>query len=128
MKPFEWMNAVSINEAVQLLGSAPATHDPDEAPRLIAGGKDLLTSMKDYLVRPSRLVNIKRVAGLNQIKSDGKGGLTIGALVTISQLEQHAVVRKLFPGLSEAAHSIATPQIRNLGTCLPHHSQPIQLT
>lgn len=116
MKPFEWMNAVSINEAVQLLGSAPAAHDPDETPRLIAGGQDLLTSMKDYLVRPSRLVNIKRIAGLNQIKSDGKGGLTIGALVTISQLEQHTVVRKLFPGLSEAAHSIATPQIRNLGT------------
>ena len=72
--------------------------------------------MKDYLVRPSRVVNLKHIPGLNQIKSDGKGGLAIGALVTISQLEQDAVVRKLFPGLSEAAHSIATPQIRNLGT------------
>lgn len=116
MKPFEWINAGSVNEAVQLLGSTPAPPDPDEAPQPIAGGQDLLTTMKDYLVRPSRLVNLKHIAGLNQIKSDGKGGLTIGALVTISQLEQHPNVHKLFPGLSEAALSIATPQIRNLGT------------
>jgi xanthine dehydrogenase YagS FAD-binding subunit len=47
---------------------------------------------------------------------DGRKGLTIGALVTLSQLEEHAMVRRSFPGLAEAAHSIATPQIRNLGT------------
>lgn len=116
MKPFEWINAGSVNEAVQLLGPAAALQDVDDAPLPIAGGQDLLTTMKDYLVRPSRLVNLKNIPGLNQIKNDGKGGLTIGALVTISQLEENPIVRRLFPGLFEAAQSIATPQIRNLGT------------
>ncbi|MGH9881201.1 MAG: FAD binding domain-containing protein, partial [Pyrinomonadaceae bacterium] len=46
----------------------------------------------------------------------GKGGLRIGALVTIAQLEDHQLVKRNFPGLLEAAHSVATPQIRNLGT------------
>src|SRR5262249_33943624 len=43
-------------------------------------------------------------------------GLRIGALVTLAQLEQNAEIRKRFPGLVEAASSVATPQIRNLGT------------
>src|SRR4051794_3410740 len=116
MKTFEWINAGTVNEAVQLLGNSPATANADEAPQPIAGGQDLLTLMKDYLVSPTRLVNLKHIAGLDQIKTDGHGGLTIGALVTLSELENHEVVRKSFPGLSQAAHSIATPQIRNLGT------------
>ncbi|HEY8409895.1 MAG TPA: xanthine dehydrogenase family protein subunit M, partial [Pyrinomonadaceae bacterium] len=74
-----------------------------------------LTTMKDYTSRPARLVNLKHIAGLNRIALNARG-LTIGALVTLAELEEHAGVRKSFPGLSEAAHSIATPQIRNLGT------------
>jgi xanthine dehydrogenase YagS FAD-binding subunit len=114
MKAFEWTNPTTINEAVKLLDS-PANRDIDEAPRPIAGGQDLLTTMKDYTSRPSRLVNLKNIRGLDQIKSDSKG-LTIGGLVTLTQLEEHPAVSKSFPGLAEAAHSVATPQIRNLGT------------
>ena len=116
MKAFEWINAGTVSEAVQLLASSAASHDIDEAPRPIAGGQDILTTMKDYLTRPSRIVNLKSIRGLDRIEGDGKKGLTIGALVTLSQLETHPAVRASFPGLAEAAHSIATPQIRNLGT------------
>lgn len=116
MKAFEWTNATTINEAIQLLKTAPATADVDEAARPIAGGQDLLTTMKDYSTRPSRVVNIKQIPGLDRIQVNSKTGLTIGALVTLSQLETSQVVRTGFPGLAEAAHSIATPQIRNLGT------------
>src|SRR4029434_8249223 len=91
-------------------------NDIDEAPRPIAGGQDLLTTMKDYSTRPSRLVNLKHIRGLDKIQSNSKTGLTIGALVTLTELEEHPVVRASFPGLAEAAHSIATSQIRNLGT------------
>src|SRR5258708_12495661 len=72
--------------------------------------------MKDYITRPSRVVNLKGIRGLDGIVGDGKGGLRIGALVTLAQLEEDPVVHRNFPGLAEAAHSIATPQIRNLGT------------
>ena len=114
MKAFEWTNPTTVNEAVKLL-TIGTPGDIDEAPRPIAGGQDLLTTMKDYTSRPARLVNLKHIRGLNNITLNARG-LTIGALVTLTELEEHAGVRRSFPGLSEAAHSIATPQIRNLGT------------
>lgn len=116
MKAFEWMNATSVAEAVNALkaGSAPA--DLDDAARPIAGGQDLLTTMKEYITRPTRVVNLKGIRGLDKIESNGKGGLRIGALVTLNRLEEDALVQKSFPGLAEAAHSVGTPQIRNLGT------------
>ena len=114
MKAFEWSNAATVEEAVKMLAVA-SPGDIDEAPRPIAGGQDLLTTMKDYTSRPTRLVNLKNIRGLNKITLNDRG-LTIGALVTLTELEEHAGVRKSFPGLAEAAHSIATPQIRNLGT------------
>lgn len=115
MNSFEWTNPTTVNEAVKLLRVQPASGDIDEAPRPIAGGQDLLTTMKDYTSRPTRLVNLKRIPGLDRITLNARG-LTIGALATLTQLEEHAGVRKSFPGLAEAAESIATPQIRNLGT------------
>ena len=116
MKAFEWISPTTVTEAVNALKSAPPPKDADDVARPIAGGQDLLTTMKDYITRPSRVVNLKSIRGLDKILPDGNGGLRIGALVTLAQLEDHPVVRRNFPGLSEAAHSIATPQIRNLGT------------
>jgi len=116
MKAFEWANPTTVREAVQFLKTAPAVTDIDEAARPIAGGQDLLTTMKDYTTRPARVVNLKNIRGLDQIQGNAKTGLTIGALVTLTQLEEHPLVRASFPGLAEAAHSVATPQIRNLGT------------
>ena len=114
MKSFEWTNPTTVNEAVKMLSTSSAS-DVDEAPRPIAGGQDLLTTMKDYTSRPTRLVNLKNIPGMNRITLNARG-LTIGALVTLTELEEHAGVKKSYPGLAEAAHSIATPQIRNLGT------------
>jgi xanthine dehydrogenase YagS FAD-binding subunit len=116
MKSFEWTNPSSVGEAVKLLQIESRAADIDDAPRPIGGGQDLLTTMKDYITRPARVVNLKSIKGLDRIEYDARRGLRIGALVTISQLEEHAEVRRSFPALTEAAHSIATPQIRNLGT------------
>jgi xanthine dehydrogenase YagS FAD-binding subunit len=114
MKSFEWTNPATVSEAVKML-TVSTPGDIDDAPRPLAGGQDLLTTMKDYTSRPVRVVNLKYIRGLDKITLNARG-LTIGALVTLSELEEHAGVRKSFPGLAEAAHSIATPQIRNLGT------------
>jgi len=59
---------------------------------------------------------LKSIPGLNRIEMDSGGNLKIGALVTLAQLEANAEVRSKFPGLAEAAYSVAVPQIRNLGT------------
>ncbi len=116
MNTFEWMNVTTVAEAVNALKSVPSPTDMDEAARPIAGGQDILTTMKEYITRPTRVVNLKGIRGLDKIESDGKGGLRIGALVTLNQLEENAVVRRSFPGVAEAAHSVGTPQIRHLGT------------
>jgi xanthine dehydrogenase YagS FAD-binding subunit len=81
----------------------------------MGGGQDLLTSMKAYIVKPPRIVNLKQIEALKHVTFDGKS-LRIGAAVTLADLNEHPDVIKNFPGLSEAAHSIATPQIRNVGT------------
>jgi xanthine dehydrogenase YagS FAD-binding subunit len=114
MKAFELHNPTSVAEAVKLLRAQRGT-DPDEAPRPLAGGQDLLTTIKDYSTRPERVVNIKGIKGLDRVKGTA-GGLKIGALVTLAQLEENAEVRKGFPGIAEAAASVASVQIRNLGT------------
>jgi xanthine dehydrogenase YagS FAD-binding subunit len=116
MKSFEWANAASVDDAVKLLDTGGYKTDPDEIPRPIAGGQDLLTTMKSYITRPPRVVNLKTITGMGSVSSDGSGGLKIDALVTLTDLIGHADVQKNYPGLVEAAHSIATPQIRNLGT------------
>jgi xanthine dehydrogenase YagS FAD-binding subunit len=116
MKAFEWANAASVDDAVKLLNSGDSKTDPDEMPRPMGGGQDLLTTMKSYITRPPRVVNLKTITGSGTVKSDGSGGLLIDALVTLSAIIDHPDVQKMYPGLVEAAHSIATPQIRNLGT------------
>jgi xanthine dehydrogenase YagS FAD-binding subunit len=115
MKAFEWCSATSVDEAVQLLGAVTA-EDEYESPRPLAGGQDLLTAMKEYVVRPKRVVNLKTIPDLANIEGDGSAGLKIGPLVTLRQLEMDERVKKSFPGLAEAAHSIATVQLRNMGT------------
>jgi xanthine dehydrogenase YagS FAD-binding subunit len=116
VKAFEWVSPATVEEAANLLKTAPASRDMDEAARPLAGGQDLLTTMKEYVTRPTRVVNLKGIRGLDKIEGDGKKGLRVGALVTLAQVEDHAVIRRDFPGLAEAAHSVATQQIRNLGT------------
>jgi xanthine dehydrogenase YagS FAD-binding subunit len=115
MKAFEWCSASSIDDAVKLLGAVTAD-DEYESPRPLAGGQDLLTTMKEHIVRPKRVVNLKTIPGLQNIDADAATGLKIGPLVTLRQLETDERVSKSFPGLAEAAHSIATVQLRNLGT------------
>ena len=116
MNAFEWANASTVDDAVKLLKPPDGKVDPDETPHAMAGGQDLLTSLKAYIVRPKRVVNLKTIRGLDQIQVDAGGALKIGAMATITAVEEHADVRDKFPGLAEAAASIATPQIRNLGT------------
>ena len=62
MKAFEWTNPSNIAQAVKML-SAPSSIDIDEAPRPIAGGQDLLTTMKDYSSRPDASCEPQRFAG-----------------------------------------------------------------
>jgi xanthine dehydrogenase YagS FAD-binding subunit len=71
--------------------------------------------MKDYVMSPKRLVNIKNIKELRGIARSGKG-VTIGANVSFDELASNAVIRQALPSLSQAAMGVTSPQIRNMGT------------
>jgi carbon-monoxide dehydrogenase medium subunit len=83
--------------------------------KLIAGGTDLLVSMKRRELTPNYLVNIKGISGLNSIDYQRKT-LKIGVLATLNDIERSALVQEKFPVLASACHLLGTPLIRNLGT------------
>jgi len=109
MKAFEYTSPHDLRQASELLG-----HDFSRA-KLLAGGIDLLGEMKERIIEPDRVVNLKSVPGLNHLEASAKG-LRLGALVTLAEIEEHPVVRRSYAALAEAAHSVGSPQIRNVGT------------
>jgi xanthine dehydrogenase YagS FAD-binding subunit len=113
MKTFRLANPKTLAQATALL-TAPSSGKSSSI-KVLAGGQDLLTEMKEYLAEPDTLVNLKGVPGLDSIAESG-GAFTIGALTTIAALEAHDAIGKRLALLSEAARSIASPQIRSIGT------------
>jgi len=79
------------------------------------GGSDLLGQMKERLVAPDVIVHLRSVRGLDQIDAGGSR-ITIGGLATLDAIAHHPAVRNQLTVLAEAAESVATPQIRNVGT------------
>jgi xanthine dehydrogenase YagS FAD-binding subunit len=112
MTSFEWIDAHSIEEVVHLLG----TSGTDASIVLKAGGMDLLDLMKEGIVQPKRIVNLKTVAGCGDIRLDGQGDVRIGALATLAQIASAPTIVKHFAALSAAADHAATPQVRNVAT------------
>jgi len=109
MRPFEYVSPRTTNQAISLLG---ATWGNTE---VLAGGTDLLALMKDDVVTPKRLINIKEIADLRGVSSNAQG-LRVGALTTLGELADDENVKKSYPALSEALLEAASPQIRNMAT------------
>jgi xanthine dehydrogenase YagS FAD-binding subunit len=109
------VDAESVDEAVSWLA-----HYGERAVPL-AGGTDLLGLMKDgiggpRMPMPDVLVNIKTIPELGRVGASPSGGLRIGATVTLTDLERDPLVTELYPMLAKAAASVATTQIRAVGT------------
>jgi xanthine dehydrogenase YagS FAD-binding subunit len=109
MEAFEYASPKSVQEAVKLLGSSWGGTE------IMAGGTDLISAMKDKVVTPKRVVSLKKVKGLDQIRVSSGKGLQLGALVTIRQLLDSAV-RQDYPGVYQAADGIRGEQMRHMGT------------
>jgi carbon-monoxide dehydrogenase medium subunit len=106
---FEYHAPTSLPEALDLL----VKYDGKGA--LLAGGTDLLVSMKKREVLPEHLISLKGIAELKGIH-DEKEGMKIGALVTLGEIEHSRMIQDKFPVLWDAAQVMASRQIRNLGT------------
>ncbi|HEY1267866.1 MAG TPA: xanthine dehydrogenase family protein subunit M [Candidatus Binatia bacterium] len=112
MKAFENVDVKSVKEAVGLLQKF--SNEKKNA-AVVGGGSEYLQLMKVRVATPDYIVNLKTIPGLNYIKEDA-GGFRIGALTTLSELEEHKGVQEKLLFLSQAAGEAASPQIRNAGT------------
>ncbi|HLK35053.1 MAG TPA: xanthine dehydrogenase family protein subunit M [Terriglobales bacterium] len=106
MRAFEYTSPTTRQQAVELLSAEAA---------VLAGGTDLLSLMKDDVVAPKRVVNIKEIRELNGVHY-GPRGLQIGALAKLGELASHPAVRQQYPAFGDALVEAASQQIRNMAT------------
>jgi CO/xanthine dehydrogenase FAD-binding subunit len=108
---FQYLAPKTIDETLFLLSRYK------EKARLIAGGTDLIPQIKVRAVKaPQYIIDLKDIPGLDYINYDEAKGLSIGALATIKAITDSSVIRDRFGVLSQAAESMASPQVRNRGT------------
>ena len=121
MKYFDLVEPGTLEEAVALL-------DPEDAGvRVLAGGTALMLMMKARLFQPARLISLHRLDGVMRgVHEDGRGGLRIGALTTLVELERSALVAATFPVLTGALRTLSNVRIRNVATLGGHlaHGDP----
>ncbi len=108
MVKFEYVNPKSLKELPDLLSKKQ-----DES-IVLAGGTDLLDMLKERLIEPKRVINIKNIKDLHGIKNGS--GLELGALTTITEIAADPRIQRKYSVLAQAAESIGTPQLRNMGT------------
>ena len=108
MNAFEFVSAGDVDEAGELLADGVSTE-------IIAGGTDLLGEIKQGTVQPSRLLGLQSIDDLRGIRVYERGVL-IGAMTTIAEIGEHPHIRSHYSALAQACDSVATPQIRNVGT------------
>jgi len=106
MNRFEWVNVSSVEQAVAELAAGAVAK---------AGGIDLMDLLKEHLIEPRRVINLRGIRGLDAM-SDGEDGLRIGPLVSLARLAGDPAVRRRYRALADAAGHAATPQIRNSAT------------
>jgi len=110
MHNFSYVDARTITRAINLLGT-----ERDRA-KIISGGTDLLDELKEGLIKPERLVNLKANPALKYIRFDAAAGLQLGVLATLTEVENDSNVRQHYPVLAQTIGLIASPQLRNAAT------------
>ena len=109
MRNFDLLEPKTITEACRML-------DAGEDVRPISGGTALLILVKQGLLRPTALVNLKKLEGNNAITRDTSGSVRVEAMATIHEVETSPVVREHLPVLAQACHQVANIRIRHLAT------------
>src|SRR5690606_35951691 len=110
MPAFELYQPDSLEGAVELLGRFGADG------WALAGGNDSFDWFKDRVKRPRYLVDLNGIAALRGIRETADGGVEIGALTSLTEVETNPLIRGRYGVLAQAAGKVASPQIRNTGT------------
>jgi len=107
---FEYRVPQTIAEAVKIMA------DVGPAGQFVAGGTDLYPNMKRRQQMPKTVISVMRLNELNQITGDGSTGLKIGASVILTDICEHPIINRDYPVVAQAARTISTPLLRNMGT------------
>src|ERR1700719_4887921 len=107
MDPFQYTRPATVNDAMTSVKASGA--------KFVAGGTTLIDLMKLNVERPATLVDIN-ILPLDRIEPHAEGGLKIGAMVRNSDLAHDSRVQQMYPVLSQALLSGASPQLRNMAT------------
>ena len=83
---------------------------------MLAGGTDLIPSMRQKLFEPQYVLDLRGISVLRGIRPQADGGVEIGALTTLRAIERSQFLRQHYPVLTEAAATVASPVLRNMGT------------
>jgi 4-hydroxybenzoyl-CoA reductase subunit beta len=83
---------------------------------VLAGGTDLFPNMKRRQQTPATVLGLRGIASLRERSGDPGSGMTLGALTRLSEIEHDRAIAAAFPALQQAAASVATPPLRNMGT------------
>lgn len=110
MKEFEYFKPDSIDEIISILSRF------GEKARILNGGTDLIVEMRDKIIQPEYLIDIKSIPQLSRIIYDERHGLNIGATVTLNEISDSKVVQKNYPILAEACKTVGSYQVRNRAT------------
>ena len=110
---FKLLRPKTLEEALSLL--AKHAGKGARATQIVAGGTDLIPSMRQKLFQPEFVLDIRHMAELKGIRQTGQG-TEIGALTTLSAIEHSRFLRENYPLLAEAAGAVASPVLRNMGT------------
>lgn len=84
--------------------------------RVLAGGTDLIPSLRQKLFEPPYVLDLSALGSLRGISPQADGAVEIGALTSIRSIERSEFLRQHFPVLTEAAATVASPTLRNMGT------------
>ncbi len=106
--PFVYRRATSVEDAARQLG------EPGAVP--LGGGTDLLVAIAEEISRPDLLVDLRDIAGSDEIRRLSNGGLHVGASARIADIAASSLIREHFPALAQACDVVGTPALRHMGT------------
>jgi len=122
---FKLLRPRTLEEALSLLakhsdrvvaGDSPARVPLAHNVRIVAGGTDLIPSMRQKLFEPQYVLDIRHITGLKGVREQQGSGVEIGALTSLTAIEHSDLLRRRYPVLTEAAATVASPLLRNMGT------------
>jgi xanthine dehydrogenase YagS FAD-binding subunit len=119
MNKFSWYEAKSVEDALQQVNSTVSEQlyeHSDNASVFKSGGVDVFDLVKEGLLKPQKIINIRNIPGLDKIGYDPKKGLSIGSNVTLAEIASNPDVKTHYLALHQAVNHASTPQLRNMST------------